>query len=370
MLDFDSSAPRFILKELILMSAAFAAAVAVFQIFPKISPPAPPSEIQALAGQYIHNPAADFPASMARIRHALASGELVLFGSSELAAPGETAIQNLYPVACGRRIVAVGHAGFQDLLALKTLAEVRELLSPKTDLVFILSPVWFTERGTPSHAFLSALRDHELPDLLRQSDLPISVKAQLALEVRSHRDEFTGLYPDYLFTIFPRLARFTRDRTPDVAAISVREGALPAPRPYDWDLAERRWRDDLARQAEGNPLGTTVEFYNRIKKYNPPYAPPKLEPWRLEQQALYALSEFLKSRGVRARFILQPIHRRVYGPLDAYDRFFAEIQAKLEGDGHAWTSYFTEPYDTSLLRDSAHFSPYGWIRVGNGLCRR
>lgn len=235
------------------MVVAFAAAAFAFQFVPKVSAPALPAQMVQPVGQLLPSPSA-VPESSALISHALKNGDLVLFGSSELSNPGETAIQTLYPVACGKRVLAVGRAGFQNLPILKTLAHVRDSLSDKSNVAIILSPVWFTERGTPSEAFLGTLRPHELSDLLRAPDLPATVKSALNLEIQEHRDEFTGLYPDYLFAVLPALARFTAPYAPDFRGVSFTQEPLPAHQPYDWDAAATKWRADLLQKSKAIPL--------------------------------------------------------------------------------------------------------------------
>jgi poly-D-alanine transfer protein DltD len=369
MADSPISALRFLLIEAITIGVAISAAVFAFQWMPKAPVEVPPKEVSLPAGKLLSRPSDTPILSRVALEDTLRRGDLVLFGSSELGT-NETSIQNLYPSACGKRVLALGHAGFQSLPILLALAEARQSLSPQSNIVIILSPVWFTERGTPSGAFLQVVVPHRISELLREKDLPDTVRSALALEIRTHRDELTGLYPDYLYTIFPALTRWTSARAPDLSGVRVTAEPAVATPGFNWDETENKWKEVLRLKSEGNPIGTTAEYYNRIKKYNPPYPPSKLEPWRIEKRQLYDLSAFLRSYGVHAHFILQPTHRRVYGPLDSYDRLFAEIEERLKADGHYWKSYFTEPYDLTLLRDAAHFSASAWVRVQREICRQ
>ncbi|MBX3021706.1 MAG: hypothetical protein KF799_08535 [Bdellovibrionales bacterium] len=362
------SAFRFLLAELLLIAAAFVCAGLVFNYLPKVPRAVQPAELHLPAGQFILSPAADPEATRIALEHNLSSGDLVVFGSSELSNNGPQALQNFYPMACGRRVLAVGQAGFQSLPILLTLAQARKSLSPNSQVVIILSPVWFVERGTPSDAFLRILPPYALPTLLRQPDLPETVRSTVAREIRVHREQFTGLYPDFFYPLWPALARLAPEQGPLPGITKVTAEAAVLSKDFDWDTALAQTKKALTDQAEGNPLGTTAAYYNRIKKYNPPYKPSPLDPWQIEKKDVLALSRFLHDHGVSAHFIMQPIHRRVYAPLDKHDRLFAEVEAQLRADGHKWTSYFTEPFDLSLLTDAAHFSDHAWVRLQKELC--
>lgn len=358
----------FLVKEFLLASVAVAGAVAVFNFLPKEAPLAPPAEVRLAPGTYFPNPSADPVTSHLALKHFLENGQMVLFGSSELTVQSEVAPQRLFPRACGKPILTLGHAGFQSLPILLALADVRESLGPQSNVYIILSPVWFEERGTSSSSFLSFLKPFAMSTWSRAADYPEQARMAINREVKSHRDEFLGLYPDWLFMKFRALAKWVRPRGPDLSKVAVVAEAVPTVRNFDWNGLEEKWKSEMEKKAEGNPLGTTMDYYNRVKKQNPPYNAGHLDPAQIEKQDLYALSGFLRAKGVQAHFILQPIHRRVFKRLEPYDRLFAEVAEHLRADGHQWKSYFTEPYDLTILNDAAHFSDYMWVRLQRGWC--
>src|SRR4051812_42113598 len=133
------SALRFLSAEILTLSVAFASAAGVFEIMPKAVLSPPPSEIHLSPGMYISNPSDDPWRARAALECRLREGDLVLFGSSELTVQSEIAVQNFYPKVCGKPILAIGHAGFQSLPILFTLAGVRESLSSHSRIAVILS---------------------------------------------------------------------------------------------------------------------------------------------------------------------------------------------------------------------------------------
>ena len=356
---------RALIFELTLMAGAFGLALAVSRALPGRTPAGRPVAADPGRAVMIPNPVEDPEWSRATLERALADGTPVLFGSSELTFSGETKVTQMFPKACGRPIVAIGRAGFQSLPILLTLAEARHALSAQSDVTIILSPGWFAEFGTSSGAFLRYLKPRMLRDLLAQTDLPKIVHDAIARQVRLHRDDLTGLYPDWVMPWLPNL----RPRPAPVGLARLAPFAQMPAVGFDWDAAEAQWRKHVATRSTGNTLGLDVDYFERYHGRTYPMNAPKLDPWRIEESDVFALSELLRAYHVRARFVVQPLHRRVYADLTPYDELMAEVKTKLEADGHRWISFFDEPYDLALLEDSVHFSAYGWVRVQREMCR-
>ena len=355
-------------RELALAAGAVVAALYVARALPRLPRAAPDLPPAAAVGMTFPNPAR-LPPNYARavLEQRLRDGDAVLFGSSELAFDGEMAPHRFFPAACGKRILTMGRAGYQSLPILLTLAEVEGALSARSDVTLILSPGWFAEFGTPSGAFLRFLKPDALRTLFARDDLPPAVRDAVAREIRIHRDEFSGLYPDWIFPWVPALARLApaADFEP-CAAPAVPQPTAPA---FDWDAAELRQKNLAIAAAEGNPLGTGAAYYRKNQGKLPKAVTP-LDRWDVERKDLYALSGFLNERGVRARIIVQPVHRRVYRDLRAYDERLNQALARLVADGHRVVDYNREPFDPQLLEDSVHFGGYGWAKMQREMCRR
>lgn len=358
---------RFLFIETAIIALATLSAVCVFKVVQPQRPKIVAVNETFPAGLYISGPAQNPLRSLYALKTQLERNELVLFGSSELTLTGEAAIQNLYPAACGKRVLAIGAAGFQSLPILLMLARAKENLSSKSKIAVILSPVWFSERATPSDAFLRELEPHAVVTL-NQKGLPSEAREAINRELRTRGDEFAGLYPDWLINRFPFLAGLSRPRAVTVQPVEIKVETPAAVKDFDWDAMEEKWKKVQQERAGGNPIGTNLEFYNRVKAKNPPYAfkPPNFR--ETEKHDLFALSKFLREHGVHAHFIMQPIHRRLYNQLEPYDRLFDQVAQRLKADGHTWQSYFTEPFDLNTLQDSAHFSEYTWVRMQRELC--
>lgn len=358
---------RFFAAEVLTVGLAVLAAWLVHHQIPFARPVPAPAQIDLPAGLFIGNPADDPVTARVALEHAFKTDELVVFGSSEMTETAPIALQMNYPGACGQRVLTIGRAGFQSLPIALTLAGVREWLNPSSRVAIILSPGWFAERGTPSEAFLRFLEPFKMAQLMRKPDVPAGVRRALAREIRIHRDELTGLYPDWLYPTWPALARLSRDRAPDLRRTRVI--AAPAvKREYDWDYEERTWRALVTARAHKNPYGVTSDYWEKIKSHKLPKPAPRLDPFGTERADVAALSELLRDRGVRATFIVQPIHRRIYRDLEPYDRLFADVERQLTADGHRVISYFKEPFDLTVLKDIAHFTEASWVRVARELC--
>jgi len=357
-----------LLRELALILGAVVAALFVVRVLPRAPAPAMDRVPRVGAGLSLPNPARVPTAfTNAVLSRRLRDGDAVLFGSSELAFDGVVAPHRFFPHACGRRILTIGRAGYQSLPIALTLASVKDALSPRSDVSIILSPGWFAEFGTPSGAFLRYLAPEALRTLFAKDDLPLALRAAVARQIRIHRDEFSGLYPDWLLPTWSGLA--------EILPVSMGERYVVPRRPvppaenFDWDAAERTQRERTVAEAAGNPLGVEMSYYARTKATLPKAVAP-LDRFGVERRDLYALSDLLKSSGVKARFIVQPLHRRVYRDLAAYDRRVDEATAQLRRDGHRVVEFAREPFDLQLLRDSVHFSGYGWVKVQRAMCER
>jgi len=361
---------RFLLTELAMILLAAAGALGAFQFVPKSPVPVPPAQIEFAAGTYFPLPSGDFVQTRLALKQYLQEGELVVFGSSELTSPSETAVHRMFPAKCGRPALTLGSQGFQSLPILIKLAEARRYLHPKSQVVVILSPVWFAEHGTPSDAFLRFLNPHQLGILARQEDLPGNVREALAREIRTHFDEFTGLYPDWLYVTFPALAKLGRERDYSIRETQVTIARPPEPGGFDWAAAEEHWKEHLKKMAEGNPWNIDNAIYKRLQKHKPPYKFRPLDPREIEKKDLFAVSELLQAYGVHALFIMQPVHRSIYHKLGGYDRLFQEIEQKLAADGHVFQNLMAEPFDLNILENAAHFSDYTWVRLQKEWCAR
>jgi D-alanine transfer protein len=319
-------------------------------------------------GMYFPNPLSDPITSRAALDHHLKNGELVILGSSELTTGVEVAPERLFPEACGKSVVSFGSAGFQSLLILLLLAESRANLNPNSKIAIILSPGWFAERGTPSGAFLRFTAPHTIAHLLRDPNLPKEVRTALAREARMRRDEFTGLYPDWLYALIPPLAQLETEREENISLGSIKVMPVPEAKKFDWDLAIEKWKQDHIALTKGNPFGVYAPYYEKIKSSNPPYSWKVVDIFRTEMKDLFSISQFLKSYGIHAHFILQPVNRRILTELGSFERLFPQVEAQLKRDGHTWKSYFELPYDINILRDSGHFSKYAWVKIQKDLC--
>jgi poly-D-alanine transfer protein DltD len=363
-----AQAVRVLLLEILTVVIAFSCAFAIFQWLPRAGGLGTPGQLNLPASEFIANPAGDAVRNRVALETNLKNGDWVVFGSSEMTIPSDVAVQKFLPRACGKRVLALGQAGFQSLPILLHLAQARHSLSSKSKIAIIFSPVWFSERGTSSQSLLKFLEPYAISNLLRDPELPTAVPQALARAIHARGDEFTGLYPDWLFAHWPALARLTRDRNPNTALAQVSAEKAPDVTNFDWAAEEEKWRRKTETDAGGNPYGTTLEFFKKVQKHKPPYAFKRLDRWQIEKQDLIALSRFLKHYGVKAHFILQPVHRRIYNGLEGYDRLFVEIEQRLRADGHSWQSSFKEPYDLTVLADAAHFSELEWVRLNREFC--
>lgn len=363
-----AQAVRVLTTEIFIFLAAVLCAFAVFAQLPRAGGASVPEQVTLPPGEFIANPVDDTVRTRIAIETHLKSGDWIVFGSSEMTIPSDIAVQKFLPRACGKRVLAIGQAGFQSLPILLHLAQARQSLGPKAKIAIIFSPVWFSERGTSSQSLLKFMEPYAISNLLRDETLPLSVASALARSIRVRGDEYTGLYPDWLMTRWPSLARFARDRNSLRSQVQITAQPATEPSSFDWTAEEEKWRRKVEMDAEGNPFGTTMDFFKKVQKHKPPYPFKRLDRWQVEKQDILALSAFLKQFDVKAHFILQPVHRRIYNHLEGYDRLFEEIEKQIRADGHSWQSGFREPYDLTALSDAAHFSELSWFRLNRELC--
>ncbi|HMN67180.1 MAG TPA: D-alanyl-lipoteichoic acid biosynthesis protein DltD [Bdellovibrionales bacterium] len=359
-----------ILKELALILIATLCACFFLAYLNQNQKPAASETFVFEAGAYVPEPLLEKYEYDALAAHALREGDLLLLGSSELTSPASTVSYRYVPRLCQRRVLAAGRAGFQSLGMLLTLERTRQALSERSKIAIVLSPGWFSQRGTSTNRFLNAADEAELIRLGADPHLHKETRRVIGRQVRERRDEITGLWPYWALWSFP----FTYadepmwGRAPEREFAPVTLAPIPTGR-ADFKADEKLERGKMDAQIAKNGFGVTDAVAAELNRRPPPAPASKLDPWEREVGDLFALSSYLKERGVRAHFIMQPVHRRLYSGLESYDALFARVEERLKADGHSWYTAFPEPYDLKWLSDRAHFSDYGWLMISQELCR-
>ncbi len=362
---------KVLLIELLMFALASISAVFASQSFSPRPHLELPKQATLPAGQHFASPI-DYPwQAWVSLSHFLQIGELVVFGSSELTSTSETAFQRFYPKHCHKPVLTVGRAGFQSLSILLALNEVRRSLGAQSRITVILSPIWFVERGTPSSELLRNLRARQVLEMAADPATPQVVSGALTRAARNKRDELTGLYPDWLLLRFPFLAKNLNEKRPDFSTTQLTlDWSSIEKKDTPWVELVHRWLDIDLREGSGNPYGVKEHVFEKLQGKKLPLNASTLDPYEREYKDLLSLSRFLKEHSIKAHFVVQPIHRRLYTQLEPYDRLFEKIKTNLENDGHLFTDYFVEPFDLSLLSDNQHFTDSAMVRLEEIECKR
>lgn len=316
---------------------------------------------------------------------------LYIIGSSELQAETAAIPYSFIPAYCNVPVYAYGHAGNQCLSVLCQLM-ANENKIKDTRIIFILSPGWF--EGKPSRGTSSAvLLEYNPPSFLhtiaaRNDMFSHYVSKRIAemysefnapcLPLRSLNFKYRASLSPLHYAVFKPLvllddclsgiSGMQGVETDEEADINASVAGIT--QVINWDSLVQTSRSEVTGAVTNNTMGINDSYYDTHIKGRKGRMKPVPEKHNKELADFVMLMHYLRTGGVDAYFVIQPLNPYYYtnlgdmGPV--MERIRAEIKGKPGEVPYACADFFvsdTTAYDKALLTDIMHFSDYGWYKV-------
>lgn len=322
----------------------------------------------------------------------------MLIGSSELTSTHLKGLaQNFFNRETTKptQLLSFGHAGFQSLGILSTLAANRELLRDAR-ITIILSPGWFEKqycKGTSLHSFFEFVSPNYVYKILKDTGLDSGTREHIAAYIRKNYDQISR--PDealrildnkntrlsqivnFPFTAFNAMELKQREKS-DLYLFSqelivrtlLKENAkrhsFKVP-PVNWDSLMQQSAKQFATISNNNDVAVENTYYDawlRGKGKKRLVAVAKEN--NQEYKDLEALLSFLKVSGARASFVIMPLNPKAHEELKVLDPIINDIRTLLQKSQFRYLDMFksnSADYVDGTLEDIMHPYDLGWYQI-------
>lgn len=305
--------------------------------------------------------------NLSRMSQALRTGDrLVILGSSELTSNDLRFVPYRYLAdELQMPVLAYGHSGFQSLGMQLVLAALADDLSPASRVVVMLSPGWFDGDGGLGTDEFKEHANPLLPRLVKQPE----GRAELARWLRDKGDAGVAwsMVAEQAYVFRQRLVDLWAPAYAAPAPEPEREGPAAAARVVDWDALASQAQDAEQSQMRGNRYAVRDEFFNKYLRAIPEGGKTAYQPQPLtgrdELRELTALMALLRQHGVRALFVMQPLHPMVFKDLARFEPIQRDVAALCQRYAMTCMDMYGAPFEIGMLRDVQHLGELGWLRV-------
>lgn len=333
---------------------------------------------------YYAKPLQDSLERTTSLQNDLASGKIVLFGSSELVIYPNLKFlpQKYFNNELKFPLRAQGNEGQQDFTIMSQLAACdNEKVRQNARVVVLLSPSWFSgssDNGLTMPKFLEYMYPGMMNKLYFQSEVDEKYKVFVSDYIKNNITyiknpnfiyEYTYdiLKDDYLKDeIKKRIIQDFDNKDPDSELVKYQKPIL------DYD--------NLKIEAAKNTLPVTNNTFGINDEYFTKFIQPEMDkgnfPFSItlpslaqneEYHDLLILLDFLKDYKIQPLFIMQNLHPYVFvNNREEMNKLMLTIKSKVEEHGYKyfdrWT-YKKEDYKIGTLTDIVHPGELGWVDI-------
>lgn len=333
---------------------------------------------------YYAKPLQDSLERTTSLQNDLASGKIVLFGSSELVIYPNLKFlpQKYFNNELKFPLRAQGNEGQQDFAIMSQLAACdNEKVRQNARVVVLLSPSWFSgssDNGLTMPKFLEYMYPGMMNKLYFQSEVDEKYKVFVSDYIKNNITyiknpnfiyEYTYdiLKDDYLKDeIKKRIIQDFDNKDPDSELVKYQKPIL------DYD--------NLKIEAAKNTLPVTNNTFGINDEYFTKFIQPEMDkgnfPFSItlpslaqneEYHDLLILLDFLKDYKIQPLFIMQNLHPYVFvNNREEMNKLMLTIKSKVEEHGYKyfdrWT-YKKEDYKIGTLTDIVHPGELGWVDI-------
>lgn len=329
---------------------------------------------------------------------ALKKGVPVLFGSSELTSHHLPGIA--YRFFCREnsndQFLAVGHAGFQCLAILTTLAANKPVLK-ESKMTIILSPGWFEKQyasGTSLTSFFEFCPPDYLYQIYRDSSIDASTRRHLEQYIYTNYDKISK--PDAVLRAMGKKKELPLNsffnypfQKTDDAEIALQEqhdfyltaqnrlmmqlSGLSA-KPYQFSDRKINW-DSLFKASENNfklisttnEIGVENSYYESWLKDRPKKTVEAVDlKHNQEYKDFEALVHFLEANQIKPLFVIMPLNPLAHENLEVLSPTMQEVALLLKEKGFNTLNMYEQnvkSYRKGVLEDIMHPYDLGWYQI-------
>jgi D-alanine transfer protein len=322
----------------------------------------------------------------------------VLFGSSELTSRHLPAIS--YRFFCREnsndQFMAVGHAGFQCLAILTTLAANKPVLKD-SKITIILSPGWFEKQyasGTSLTSFFEFCPPGYLYQIYRDSSIDAQTRRHIERYIYNNYDKISK--PDAVLRAMGKKKElplnaffnypFQKTDDAEITLQEQRDFSLTAQHrimkqlssvdasPYhfsnrqvNWDSLFTASEENFKLVSNSNDIGVENSYYESWLKGKPK---KKVEAVDLKNNQEYkdfeALVHFLEVNKIKPLFVIMPLNTLAHENLEVLSPTMQEIALRLKEKGFKTLNMYEQnvsTYHKGVLEDIMHPYDLGWYQI-------
>lgn len=322
----------------------------------------------------------------------------VLFGSSELTSHHLPGIA--YRFFCREhstdQFLAVGHAGFQCLAILTTLAANKPVLK-ESKITIILSPGWFEKQyasGTSLSSFFEFCPPDYLYQIYRDSSIDAPTRRHLERYIYTNYDKISK--PDAVLRAMGKKKELPLNRffnypfqKTDDAEIALQaqhdfyltaqnrlmaqlSGLRTTPyhfsdRKLNWDSLFKASETNFKLISNTNDIGVENSYYESWLKDRPK---KKVEAVDLQHNQEYkdleALVHFLQANQIKPLFVIMPLNPLAHENLELLSPTMEEVALLLKEKGFKTLNMYEQnvrSYQKGVLEDIMHPYDLGWYQI-------
>lgn len=322
----------------------------------------------------------------------------VLFGSSELTSHHLPGIA--YRFFCREnsndKFLAVGHAGFQCLAILTTLAANKPVLK-ESKMTIILSPGWFEKQyasGTSLTSFFEFCPPDYLYRIYRDSSIDASTRRHLEDYIYTNYDKISK--PDAVLRAMGKKQELPLNgffnypfQKTDDAEIALQEqhdlyltaqhrlmeqlsGLATTPyhfsdRKVNWDSLFNASENNFKLISTTNDIGVENSYYESWLKGRPKKKVEALDlKHNQEYKDLNALVHFLEVNKIKPLFVIMPLNPLAHENLEVLSPTMQEVSLLLKEKGFNTLNMYDQnvnAYRKGTLEDIMHPYDLGWCQI-------
>lgn len=321
---------------------------------------------------------------------------LPMYGSSELSRLDVYHPSNYFKAnPDGFTPFLIGRGGTQSLVQFMNLATTIDQLKNK-QIVFILSPQWFTAEGLDDTHFSPNYSSLQAYELVFNKELKPAMKKQAAkrllkfkivrkdkllttmLEGITH-DDMQHTWKARAVTPFAYTYRNILERKDIFQAFTERNirknNVDPHLKHLSWDQLYQHAEQTGRNESRSNPFGIVDKYYDskiaaklpELKGYKATESYDKSP----EYGDLQMILDLLKQTHTKALFVSIPVNGPWYDyaefPKERRQVYYNKIRNFVEKDGFQVADFSAHEYDKYFMKDTIHVGWKGWVYIDEAL---
>ena len=295
------------------------------------------------------------------LKYALANGQIVLFGSSELSQYDSSFIPyNFFSESLGIPVYGFGHAGFQArAIETELLASVTQNAIDNGKIVILISPSWFIEgTGTNESLWKKEILTTTMSSRIRENKFANGYfKQNIDFEKNDkYTDNLDRLIVKIIDTYFLWSMSFEKPKNEIFTDLKWSELKIDAQKIETSKSTNQFGINDEYFDEYIKSLVGTEKFPLKIK------GPPRVEDNK-EVKDFESLLQILSKFKVRPIFIMLPLNKKAYSNTIELNPTISYLAEKIKKEGYPYLDMWSQPFEPGVMTDVMHLGEYGLMLI-------